>query len=508
MADKQARHWRRLRWLLIGLAAACACEGSSTLIDTGTEVLMPEGPDLAVPPATPPATSPAPAPPSAVALDLEHAFERASEVIAPSLVSIRSERTVTPRAVPVFPFDPFAPFDEDGLFPLPRPQQPPAELRQRGLGSGVIVRADGYILTNNHVVEGADELEVVLRDDRRLPCRLVGTDPHTDIAVIKADTDGLTPAQLGDSDELRVGQWVLAAGSPFGLNQTISAGIVSAIGRANMGITDYEQFIQTDAAVNPGNSGGPLIDLQGRVVGINTAIASSGGGSNGVGFAVPVNMARQVMEQILTSGKVVRGWLGVMIGPLTPELAKSFDYQGRNGILVQDVVSDGPARSAGLRSGDIILERDGKPVRDATSFRTEIAQLPPEQRITLTLWRAGKTHTVEITLGQLPDPKDSSLHPALPRLGLELGDLNDELRRRFELEPGKGALVLTVEPGSRAEAAGLRPGDVIEQVGDEAVTTAAEASTRLAAAAPDRDVRLRIRRGKYGHFVVLRAHTQ
>jgi serine protease Do len=497
MAIIQARHW----WGLL-LVAAFACQRSPTSGETGIE-LLPQAPqDLGVPPTTPP---PAPTTTCAAASDLEHAFERASEVIAPSLVSIRSERTLKRPPLPIFPFD------EDDLFPdflrRPLPQQLPQELRQRGLGSGVIVRADGYILTNNHVVEGADELEVVLTDDRRLRSDVVGTDPHTDIAVIKVDAQGLTPATLGDSERLRVGQWVLAAGSPFGLNQTISAGIISAIGRTNMGITDYEQFIQTDAAINPGNSGGPLIDLQGRVVGINTAIASSGGGSNGVGFAVPVDMARQVMEQIITGGKVIRGWLGVVIGPLTPELARSFDYSGAEGILVQDVVGDGPASAAGLRSGDIILERDGKPVRDATSFRTEVAQLAPGTRVTLKLWRAGKTEIVEVTLGQLPDLQDRSIRPALPRLGLELGDLTEELRRRFDLDASSGALVLTVEPGSLAETAGLRPGDVIEQVGDDPVKTAAEASTRLSGAALDRGVRLRIRRGKYGHFVVLRART-
>ncbi len=510
MVNQQTRHWRLtgLTGLALASLAWLACETAPAPDDVpDTDTLNTDGPASPGTGARGEPTPPAPptlAPPSPVATDLEHAFERASEAIASSVVSINSVRTLRRAPMEVVPF-PF-PFDDD-LFPdffRSQPRGPGGQLRQRGLGSGVIVRADGYILTNNHVVADADELEVVLRDERRLRGEVVGTDPHTDLAVIKVDAEGLTPANLGDSEQLRVGQWVLAAGSPFGLTQTISAGIISAIGRANMGITDYEQFIQTDAAINPGNSGGPLIDLQGRVVGINTAIASNGGGNVGIGFAVPINMVRQVMEQIITGGKVIRGWLGVAIGPLTPELAKSFGYPDKDGILVQDVVADGPARAAGLQSGDIILERDGKPVRDPTSFRTEIAQLPPGKPVTLKIWRRGKPLTIAVTLGELPAQEGAGARPALPRLGLELGELNDELRRRFNLEAEAGALVLTVEPGSLAETAGLRPGDVIEQVDDDDVKTAADASRRLSAAALDKGVRLRIRRGKYGHFVVLR----
>ena len=498
-------HVKIRRWMLVGLAALSVACGGKLGANDKCEDTTPQAAAAATTTAAE-ARAPVPqlttTPPIAAVSDLEHAFERASEAIAPSVVSISSLRTLGKHGT-VAPFfgddDPFREF----FFRLP---QPHGELRQRGLGSGVIVSADGYVLTNNHVVAGADEIEVVLHDDRKLKGEVVGTDPQTDLAVVKIAAEGLTPAAIGDSDQIKVGQWVLAAGNPFGLQRTISAGIVSAVGRSNMGITDYEQFIQTDAAINPGNSGGPLIDLQGRVLGINTAIASRGGGSNGVGFAVPANMARRVMEQIVTGGKVVRGWLGLMIGPLTPELAKSFGYAGAGGILVQDVVADGPAKQAGLQNGDIIVERDGKPVRDSSAFRNEIAQAAPGTRVSLKVWRAGANRTIEVALGQLPDP-DGSTKVGPPGAGLELADPSPTLRQRFEISADSGAVVLNVEPGSPAAEAGMRPGDVIEQVGDEPVANAAEAARKLSAGL-EKGVRLRVLRGKYGHFVVLRGRSK
>src|SRR5690606_36748636 len=245
------------------------------------------------------------------------------------------------------------------------------------------IDAAGHILTNNHVVESADEIKVKFSDDREVTAKVVGTDPPTDLALLKIDDPRVTPVALGDSDHLEVGDWVLAIGNPFGLPQTVSAGIVSAVGRANVGIVDYEDFIQTDAAVNPGNSGGPLVDLQGRVVGINTAIASRTGGNNGIAFAIPINMSKDVVEQLLARGSVTRGHIGIIISDLDPEMAKTFEYTGSKGILVQDVAPDSPASQAGLRGGDIITSLDGQPVTALARFRAEIAKKAPGTAVKL-----------------------------------------------------------------------------------------------------------------------------
>jgi serine protease Do len=491
-----------LRWVWIGLPAlalACGSARGTAQFDEATSAGSAERAEgEAATEGCVEEREPGPTPPLTGVTDLEHAFERAAEAIAPSVVSIASVRTFKRPALPALPLG-----DLDGFFAPRRFGPPPGDLKQTGLGSGVIVSADGYILTNNHVIAGADELEVELHDARKLTAEVVGADPHTDIAVIRVRAEGLKPASFGDSNALKIGQWVLAAGNPFGLSRTISAGIVSAVGRNAVGITDYEHFIQTDAAINPGNSGGPLIDLQGRVIGINTAIASRTGGSDGVGFAVPIDMAKQVMDQLITGGKVVRGWLGLRIGPLTPELAQSFGHTGTGGILIEDVAADGPAKQAGLKHGDIILELDGKPVTEVARFRNDIARAAPGTRVELKIWRDRQAQTIAATLGSLPQESTSAAGPPWSGFGLRLGDLGDALRRRFDVEAERGAVVVEVEPGSAAEAAGLRPGDVIEQVGDDDVTTAAEVRDKLAASDRENGVRLRIRRGKFGLFVML-----
>lgn len=490
-------------WLLLALALtgagniACGQSLGATKVEAGSASAnvaeAAEAPAKAVVPTI------KTAPPIAEVTQLESAFERAASEIGPSVVSIVAVKTMKMPRVRAFPFE-GTPFED---FFFDRRPQPRGDLKQQGLGSGVIVSPEGYVLTNNHVVDGAEEIEVHLHDDRKVAAEVVGSDPHTDIAVIKIETDGLQPASLGDSEQLKPGQWVMAAGSPFGLSKSVSAGIVSAVGRGNVGITDYENFIQTDATINPGNSGGPLVDLQGRVVGINTAIASRSGGSNGIGFAVPINMARSVMEQLVSKGKVVRGWLGVMIGALTPELAESFGYEG-DGILVQDVLPDGPAKSS-LESGDIILEKDGEPVKDVPSFRTSVAQAPPGTKIALKIWRKGKTQNVDITLGELPENRSGTPTTPLGKIGIALGELTDEIKRQRDIKSERGAVITRVNPGSVAERAGLRPGDVIEEVAGEAVKSAADADAKLRSADLEKGVRLRVVRGKYGHFVILRA---
>ena len=428
------------------------------------------------------------------------AFEMAAQAIKPSVVCIYSTRTVaspnTNFTVPPQFRRFFGNFFNQG------PQQ---TWHQNALGSGVIVSKDGHILTNNHVVAGADELTVQLSDNRQFKAKVVGTDPKTDLAVIKINAHDLLPATLAFDDPVRVGQWVLAVGSPFGLKQTVTAGIISATGRGNVGLADYDDFLQTDAAINPGNSGGPLINLRGQVVGINTAIASNSGGYQGIGFAIPAALAHNVMEQLITTGKVTRGYLGVTIQELTPALGRSFGYTKSHGILISDVLAQGPAATAGLKDGDIIMSMDGHTVGDLGTFRNDVAQTAPGTKVKLGIWRAGKAQEVTVTLGQLPS------HLALVggnarvgSLGLTLGDLTPSLAQRFHLGAAStGALVVGVTPGSAAEMAGLEPGDLIVEVQGKAVAGAADAQAALSKANLKEGVRLRVRHGQMTRYVFL-----
>ncbi len=279
------------------------------------------------------------------------------------------------------------------------------EQQQSGLGSGVIMSPEGYVLTNNHVVEGADEIEVVLQDARRATAKVIGTDPESDLAVLKIDLDKLPVMVLGNSDQLQVGDQVLAIGNPFGVGQTVTSGIVSALGRNQLGINTFENFIQTDAAINPGNSGGALTDIGGHLMGINTAIYSRSGGSMGIGFAIPVSTAKQVMESIVRHGQVVRGWIGVEPGELTPELAQTFGVQARQGVIVTGVLNGGPAAQAGIRPGDVITQVGGQPVRTPSELLTRIAALTPGQPVDFALQRRGEQAQASVTPAQRPQPR-------------------------------------------------------------------------------------------------------
>lgn len=329
--------------------------------------------------------------------DLSISFKHVARALRPSVVTIRSVRTIRAEnparpngAGPEIPGEFRRFFDQ---------RVPEGGLQQQGMGTGVIVSEDGYVLTNNHVVRGADEVEVILSTNRRLKAKIVGTDKATDVAVLKVTAKGLPAARLGSSEKMEVGDWVLAIGSPFGLDQTVTAGIVSAKGRANVGITDYEDFIQTDAAINPGNSGGPLVNLKGEVIGINTAIASRSGGSTGVGFAISSDMVRRVMESILDNGRVDRGWLGVGIQDLDENLAQSFGLKSTRGALVGGVFPEGPAAQAGLKSGDVLLKVAGQEVRDANHLRHMVAGIEPKKKVRLEVFRDKQSIEVEVTIG-------------------------------------------------------------------------------------------------------------
>jgi serine protease Do len=405
-------------------------------------------------------------------------------VLKPALaavVNISSSRIVKTPSAPYGPFfgDPFfRQFFGDQFF-----RQMPREQREHSLGSGVIMSEDGYILTNNHVVDKATDIKVALPDKREFKGKVVGSDPKTDIAVVKISASELPTLAFGDSDKLQVGDYVFAIGDPFGIGETATMGIVSAKGRGNLAIEDYEDFIQTDAAINPGNSGGALINARGELIGINTAIlAGNGGGNQGIGFAVPIDMARRVMDQILKNGKVTRGYLGVVIQEVTPELAKAFKAPEGKGALVGDVSSDGPGAKAGFQKGDVIEEIDGQEVSGVNDLRLRIASTAPGTTVHLKVFRNGEPRDVSVTLGQLPEKANEgplgggeNESESTPMKGVQVDELTAQLRRELDLSPTiHGVVVTDVSPESPAAGAGLRRGDVIEEVNRHGVDSTTE----------------------------------
>ena len=353
--------------------------------------------------------------------------------------------------------------EEERRIPVPK------ERREQGLGSGVIVSSDGHIVTNNHVVEKADDIKVLLPDKRTFKAKVIGSDPKTDVAVIKIEANNLPVLSWGDSAQLQVGELVLAVGNPFGLNQTVTMGIISAVGRANMGIVDYEDFIQTDAAINPGNSGGALVNLRGELIGINSAIFSRTGGNMGIGFAIPSNMAKTVMNSLIKYGKVVRGWLGVSIQEINPDLAKEFGATDTQGALVADVMEESPAAKAKLQRGDIITAYNGTPIKDPGHLRSMVADTAPDTAVTVTILREKHTKDVKLTVGELPkDPAKASRsepgsgHGEHALAGVTVEPLGDRQGRQGRKEAG--VAVSEVEPDSAADQAGLRAGDIIREI--------------------------------------------
>jgi len=402
--------------------------------------------------------------------------------VTPSVVNVFSEKRAQ-NGAELSPFfsDPFFRF----FFDQPDRgwrQAPPR--REQSLGSGVIVSPDGVVVTNNHVVAQADKIRVALKDGREFAAKLVGSDPKSDVAVLRVDATGLPAISLGDSSRIRIGDLVLAIGNPFGIGQTVTLGIVSAVGRANMGITDYEDFIQTDAAINPGNSGGALVTMDGQLIGINTAIVSRSGGYQGIGFAIPSNMVQDVKNSILQHGKVIRGWLGVSIQDLTEDLGKSMDIAARAGVLVSDVSADSPAAAAGLKRGDVITAIDGVKTTDSAHLRNQIARAGKGTKVRIDLVRDGATQTLTATLGEAPaELAPDGVTAAEGKelfAGVRLEELDARERARLRVPPTvRGVLVSHIDPGSPGEGTGLRPGDIIVEV-DRKQTPSVEAFQKAA----------------------------
>jgi len=407
-------------------------------------------------------------------------FVEIAKMVKPAVVNIAATRTGksgdNPHGSPLDdPF--FRKFFGDEFLKRDAPHREPKE---RGQGSGVIVEANGLIITNNHVVNKADEIRVFLSDKREFKGKLIGTDAKTDIAIVKIEATGLSTIPWADSDQLEVGASVLAVGSPFGLTQTVTMGIVSAVGRASMGIAEYEDFIQTDAAINPGNSGGALVNVRGELVGINTAIFSQSGGSMGIGFAVPSNLSRAVMDQLVRTGKVVRGWLGVSIQDLTPELASQFGIIDSKGVLVSDVLADSPAKKAGFERADVIVEYDGKIMDSPTHLRNAVAQTPIGKKVSVKLIRDKKPKTIEVAIVEQPKSlgqpgSEESRESAVPTgvlSDLDVREINEELAARYGLKGiERGVVVVKIKPGSNAEEMGVREGDIILEINRKPVTS-------------------------------------
>lgn len=445
---------------------------ASDLNWTPTGHAVPDAPS--VPVARPVATAPQPILPGGGG----QTFVEIAKAVKPAVVNIYATKSGRGDGPHAMPFDDpfFRRFFGDEFF---RRFEQPRERKERGLGSGVIVDPNGLIITNNHVVGKAEDIRVTLADKREFKAKLIGTDPKSDIAVVQIDATGLPIVPWADSDKLEVGEFVLAIGNPFGLTQTVTMGIVSALGRS-AGIAEYEDFIQTDAAINPGNSGGPLVNVRGELVGINTAIYSQSGGNMGIGFAVPSNMARSIMQQLVQTGRVVRGWLGVSIQDLTPELASQFGIPDTKGVLVSDVVDDSPAQKAGFERGDVIIEYDGKPMDSPTHLRNAVAQTPVGKKVTIKIIRDKKPKTIELTIAEQPKSMSQSgdegesdgATPSGVLSGIDVRELNDELASRYGLKSSeRGVIVVRVRPGSVAEELGVREGDIILEVNRQAVTS-------------------------------------
>jgi len=426
-------------------------------------------------------------------------FADLAEKVKPAVVNIS---TITTVRIPGTPFRHFFGPDEGGpfgdFFRRFFGNIPDRELKEQSLGSGFIIDKDGYIITNNHVVDGADEINVKLVDGREFKAKVVGRDSKTDLALIKISSlfKDLPTIALGDSDKIKVGDWVLAIGNPFGLGHTVTQGIISATGRA-IGSGPYNDFLQTDAPINPGNSGGPLVNLKGNVIGINTAIIAGG---QGLGFAIPSNMAKSIISQLKEKGKVIRGWIGVSIQTVTPEMAKSFGLNEPKGALVSDVVKGGPAETAGMKRGDIILSFDSRDVKRSSDLPMIVAETPVGKEVDVKAIRDGKEIHLKLKVAELTEQRMASQMP-VPSLGMRVDDIRPQWQREFGLKDKSGVVVIDVTPDSPADDAGIEAGDVIKEVDRRAVRNLKEYHDIMSRIAKDKQVLFLIKRGSQTLYV-------
>jgi serine protease Do len=451
------------------------------------------------------------------AKELSNAFSLAAKTAMPAVVSIKVEKAVeaNPMAFET-PFgynDPFGLFGDEFLKKffgdrLPPQQQTPRKYYERGQGSGFIISKDGYILTNNHVVGDVDKITVELQDGRKFEnAKLIGTDPDSEVALIKIEGDRFPVLPMGDSDKIEIGDWVIAIGNPFGLNETVTVGVISAVGRSNVHIAAYEDFIQTDAAINPGNSGGPLINLDGQAIGINTAIFSESGGYMGIGFAIPINMVRSIEQQLKSHGKVTRGYLGIYGQDITPDIAELLHLKSNQGVIVASVEKGSPAEKAGIKNHDVLLEMSGKKIESYDSFRNEVAMLTPGSKVVLLLLRDGNTREIVVTLAERPSTmaqgsQIEGRQQSQEALGIEVQDLTKDLAEQFGYALGEGVIVTRVAPGSPAAEAGVQPGDLIKGVNQQSVSTVDDFQKAIARTSGGK-VLLLVRRGEYSQFIVV-----
>jgi serine protease Do len=451
---------------------------------------------------------------------LSYAFEQVSSDASPAVVNISVEKKLKESPM-MFEEQGGAPMDPDDLFRrffggppmgghrgMPHAEEPDSPPVPVGVGSGFIISPDGYIVTNHHVAGDADKLTVTLEDGRSFEAKVIGSDPQTEIALIKVEATGLPTLKLGNSDQVRVGEWVLAIGSPFGLRHSVTSGIVSARGRGDVNIVDYADFIQTDASINPGNSGGPLLDMQGEVIGVNTFIMSRGGGSNGVGFAIPANMVKYIVDQLREHGSITRGFLGINIQEVTPELAKWFKLTGGHGVLVANVTKDSPAEKAGLQRDDVIVELDGQPVLEVGAFRSHVSTTTPGTALKLAIIRGGNRIEKTIEVGSLPGEKTAKAgggkqqEPAT-KLGITVQGLSDDLAKRMGYEGETGVVVSQVTPGSGAARAGIKAGMLIKEVNRQAVNNPREFEEAIQKGPKDQSALLLIQDGQSSRYVAL-----